>query len=121
MADVDTADRERWYVVQTKPKQETRAELNLRQWSIATLAPKLREIRHVRSGERAYHITPLFPNYLFARFDAEAQTAKIRLTRGVQRVVGFGEYATPVDDAIIELIRSQIAEDGFVRIPDAQP
>jgi transcriptional antiterminator RfaH len=114
-------DRFRWYVLQTKPKQEARAESNLQHWNIETLAPKIRELRQSRRGDSVYHISPLFPNYLFARFDGEALASKVRLTRGVQRVVGFGEYATPVDDAIIDVIQSQMADDGFVRWPDAQP
>jgi transcriptional antiterminator RfaH len=112
-------DRRRWYVVQTKPKQEARGEANLRRWNIETLAPRVRDYRQRRAAAAA-RIVPLFPNYLFARFDAETLTAKIRLTRGIQRVVGFGEYATPVDDEMIELIRARIGEDGLVGTPELQ-
>lgn len=113
-------DSTRWYAVQTKPKQVARAEANLRGWGVETLAP------HVCESERSTRcegsrVTPLFFNYMFARFDAEAQLAKVRLTRGVQRVVGFGEYATPVDDAIIALIRSRIGSDGLVRLNGLVP
>jgi transcriptional antiterminator RfaH len=120
MSDVALGDRCRWYVVQTKPKQETRAEANLQRWEIQTLAPKLREPQLRKSGEVSYRVTPLFPNYVFARFDAEALAAKVRLTRGIQRIVGLGEPATPVDDGIITLIQLRIAENGFVRLPEAQ-
>ena len=109
-----TQDKCRWYVVQTKPKQEGRAESNLRHWGIQTLAPRLREYRH-GAGATSERLCPLFPNYLFAHFDAEILAAKIRLTRGVQRIVGLGEYATPIDDEIIAVIRSRISEDGIVR------
>jgi transcriptional antiterminator RfaH len=104
-----------WYVVQTKPKQEARVEMNLRQAGIATLAPRIVEARQSRNGTVWFQPAPLFPNYLFARFDAEALLTKVRLTRGVQRVVGFGEYATPVHDSIIEVIRGRLGEDGLVR------
>jgi transcriptional antiterminator RfaH len=120
MTNAAVADRCRWYVVQTKPKQEARAESNLRRWEIETLAPKLRELWRSRTGGSSYRVAPLFPNYVFARFDAEALAAKVRLTRGIQRVVGFGEYATPVEDSIIWSIQSRIAEDGFIRVPDVQ-
>jgi len=105
--------------VQTKPKQEARGEANLRRWNIETLAPRVRDYRQRRAAAAA-RIVPLFPNYLFARFDAETLAAKIRLTRGIQRVVGFGEYATPVDDEMIELIRARIGEDGLVGTPALQ-
>src|SRR5215470_17394840 len=99
MLRADARDRSRWYVVQTKPRQDGRAESNLQHWRVQTFAPKIRELRRSPSGASSYRLAPLFPNYLFARFDAEALAAKIRLTRGIQRIVGFGECATPVDDA----------------------
>jgi transcriptional antiterminator RfaH len=115
------AEGHRWYVLQTKPRQESRAEANLRSWGIETLAPKLRERRRSRDGEPSYRATPLFPNYLFARFDAGTHAAKVRLTRGVHRLVGFGECATAVDDAIVGLIKSRMSEDGLVRPPELAP
>src|SRR5207248_124898 len=90
-------DSYRWYVLQTKPRQEVRAELNLHRWRIETLAPKLLQPNPSGSGGASYRAVPLFPGYLFARFDATAVLGKIRLTRGIQRVVGFGECATPLD------------------------
>jgi transcriptional antiterminator RfaH len=121
MSDTRPTDRRRWYVVQTKPRQDARAESNLRRWNIQTFAPHVREQRRTAGGEIAHRVAPLFPSYLFARFDAEALGGKIRLTRGIQRIIGFGEYATPVDDAIIRVIEEQIGDDGLVRPREAQP
>jgi transcriptional antiterminator RfaH len=118
---IDDVDRTRWYVVQTKPKQEARAESNLRRWGIQTLAPKVRELRRPGRGLLSYREVALFPNYVFASFDAATLVTKVRLTRGVQRVVGFGEYATPVEESIIRMIQSRIEEDGFVRRPELRP
>lgn len=115
-------DVSRWYVVRSKPKQELRVELNLRAWDIPTLVPRIRELRaRQRSMGAQYRVAPLFPSYLFARFDAVQQLAKVRLTRGVQGVVGFGECATAVDDALIEVIQNRTAEDGYVQISEPQP
>ena len=111
----------RWYVLQTKPKQEARAEANLRTANIETLAPKLRQRDYSHRNALPNRIVPLFPNYLFARFDAAVLLSKIRLTRGIQRVVGFGEYATPIEDGVIELIRSRIDENGLVDQPEMRP
>jgi transcription antitermination factor NusG len=105
-----------WYVLQTKPKQEERADMNLRSWGIETWRPMLREPSRSVSGETVYRACPLFPNYWFARFELDSMFAKIRLTRGIQRVVGFGDCATPIDDAIIRLMQSRSGEDGFVRV-----
>lgn len=116
------SDRSHWYGIHVKPKQEGRADANLRRWGLETLSPWLREPR-IACGSHAtqYRITPLFPGYIFARFDAEALLAKVRLTRGVHSVLGFGEYATPLDDAIISLLRSRMGADGSVRVAEPQP
>lgn len=110
----------RWYVVQSKPKQEVRADANLRRWGLDTVTPLIRESRLSHAAAQPSRISPLFPGYLFARFPLSL-LAKVRLTRGVSNVVGFGEYATPVDDGVIELIRSRIDGDGFVRMAEPQP
>jgi transcriptional antiterminator RfaH len=109
----------RWYVIQTKAKQERRAEENLRRWSVETLAPKLyAPPAWQRTNGARPRGTPLFPRYIFSRFVLGPLFAKVTYTRGVQKIVGFGESATPVDDAIIELIRGRTQDDGFVHLPE---
>ncbi len=112
----------RWYVVQTKPKQEARAEANLREWGVETLAPRL-PAGAAPSGSRNLAGQPafLFPRYIFARFDAADLLHKVRLTRGVHDVVGFGEPATPVDDAVVTLIRSRALGHGSLRPAETGP
>jgi transcriptional antiterminator RfaH len=122
MSASDESNSLRWYVVQTKPKQEARAESNFRRWGLETLAPRMKESRIRRSSQGlVYREAPLFPSYIFARFNAAVLVSKVRLTRGVHKVVGFGEYATPIDDSVIALIRSRIGDDGFVRIAEPRP
>jgi transcriptional antiterminator RfaH len=118
---IPIADCCRWYVLQSKPKQEVRADANLRRWGLDTVMPLIRGPRLSFTTEPpTFRISPLFPGYLFARFPLTL-LAKVRLTRGVYNVVSFGEYATPIDDAIIELIRSRVGDDGFVRLAEPQP
>jgi len=110
--DVGTA---RWYLVQTKTQQEWRAESNLKSWGVETFAPRRLDVDVRRSViDVVNRIQPLFPGYLFARFDAARLLSKVRLTRGVRSVVGFGESATPVDDGIVTLIRDRLDAHGFV-------
>lgn len=115
-------DARRWYVIHAKPKQETRAELNLRAWGLETLAPRIREYQPARGSRAAItRVAALFPGYLFARFDAGLLAEKVRLTRGVRRVVGFGPQLTPIEDAIIALIRGRVQDDGCVRVDEPRP
>ena len=102
----------KWYAIKTKPRQESRAASNLRSWGLETLAPKTLSSLASKSARGG----PLFPGYLFARFDANSLLGRVRFTRGVNDVVGLGESATPVDDSIIALIRSRLDSDGIVRL-----
>jgi transcriptional antiterminator RfaH len=119
---MSTQDLSRWYVVQCRPQQETRAECNLRRFGLDTLLPKVLErAASQRATERAIRPMPLFPGYLFARFDAFALLSSVRFARGVRKVVCFGGSAVPLDDAVITFIRSRIRDDGFVRINEPCP
>lgn len=108
-----------WYVLHTHPKQEDRANSNLRVWGVETLHPKLKTRRvNEFSGAVTYLTKPMFPRYIFAKFDARKQLAKISFTRGVHHVVSFGGQPTWVEDEIIQIISARIDENGFVRIGD---
>jgi transcription antitermination factor NusG len=51
---------------------------------------------------------------MFARFDAGRMLRKVWFTRGVSKVIGFGDGPSPVEDEIIELIKSRVGKEGFV-------
>ena len=108
-----------WYALHTHPKEEDRAANNLIAWKVETFNPKIRE-RRVNSftGAATYEKKPLFPRYIFARFDAAVMLSKICFTRGVRRVVGFGNGPVPVEDEIIQFIKDQAGEDGLIQLGD---
>jgi transcriptional antiterminator RfaH len=106
-----------WYALYTKPKQESRAEYNLKAWRVETFLPKIKGRRRDFLGERSTPVVkPLFPGYIFARFDPEALLHKIVFTRGVQSVVSFGGTPTPVEDEIINLLLTRVGDDGTVKL-----
>jgi len=106
-----------WYVIRTKPKQEDRADSNLRAWRVKTFAPKIKERRYNEySGKVSYQVKPLFPSYIFARFNLDELLHRVRFTRGVNNVVSFGGMPAPVDDEMIDIIESLKGADGLVRI-----
>jgi transcription elongation factor/antiterminator RfaH len=111
-------DKVCWYAVHTKSKQEGRAERNLVAWGVETFFPRVKERCHHRfAGAPSYQIKPLFARYLFARFNARDLLHKVRFTRGVSSIVGFGDGGpTPVDNEIISFIKAQVAEDGYIRL-----
>ena len=112
-------DRLRWYVIHTLPRQEDRAERNLKAWNIETLNPLVKEYRSNQySGSRFYLTKSLFPRYIFARFADSRLLSKVRFTRGVHSVLTYGKSPAFVEDEIINSIQARIDEDGFVTLGD---
>jgi transcriptional antiterminator RfaH len=106
-----------WLLIHTNPKQEERTTTNLQAWNVETFSPRIKEIRYNQfTGAPTCTVKPLFARYIFARFDVERLFHKVRFTRGVHDLVAFGNGPVEVDNAIIDLIRSRIDEDGFVKI-----
>jgi transcriptional antiterminator RfaH len=115
MSTKSAEDISRWYVVHTKFREEERANSNLQGWGVETLNPKVKTRRYNQFIGTPLNISqPLFPRYIFARFNADKQLSKICFTRGVQNVVCFGGNPASVDDEIIELLQARIDESGFV-------
>jgi len=109
-----------WYVVHTHPKQEDRTNINLQAYGIETVCPKFRANRYNEfSGQPIRVVKPLFPSYIFARFRYNDSYHRVRFARGVYGLVSFNNTPAPVDEEIIELIRSRIGSDGFVKPHEA--
>ena len=79
-----------------------------------TFIPRIRELRlNKYSGKQSSFLKHLFPRYIFAWFDAGSFLHKVNFTRGVCKVVGFGNGPCPVDDILIDTIKSQISAERF--------
>lgn len=96
-----------WYLVHTKPRQEQCALENL-QWQGYECYFPVMPTEKLRLGKISTVEQPLFPRYLFIRLGQgpSAQSwAPIRSTKGVSRLVTFGNTPAKVDDALIALLR----------------
>jgi transcriptional antiterminator RfaH len=96
-----------WYAVSSKPHQEALAESSLRHLSIETFSPLIQDHRLVR-GKQQVRVAPLFPGYLFARFNLDHSYRAVCYARGVKRVVSFGQDPAIVDDAMIDGLRARL-------------
>ncbi len=98
-----------WYLVHTKPRQEACALQNLNQQGYDCYLPLLSSEKLLK-GQVAKTTEPLFPRYLFIRLDT-SHSAKswspIRSTRGVSKLVSFGNQPARVADELVELIRAR--------------
>jgi transcriptional antiterminator RfaH len=119
VADEESSECPRWYVIQCKPRQEWRALEHLERQSFTCYLPRLvlEQVQHGRTVER---FTPLFPRYLFIRLDdAESNWYPIRSTRGVSQLVSCNDKPVAVGDTIIDRIRERLAQEA--RVPYLQP
>lgn len=104
-----------WYAIHTKPRQETLAESSLQQEGIETYFPKLRRRKTIRRVRR-WVTSPLFPNYILARFNADISRRLVRYANGITNIVSFGGQPAIVDDSIIEAIQEH-AEEDVITLP----
>lgn len=104
-----------WYVVQTKPRAEEKAVSFLGQRAITTFLPRLLVQRH-QGSRRRQTLEPLFPGYLFARFQPEPECIdRIRWTPGVRRLLGDEQAPIPVPEEVVTFLRDREGARGFIQ------
>jgi len=103
-----------WFALQTRPKNERKVECLLKQKGYDCFTPVYRSKR--KWSDRIVEIDfPLFPGYVFCRFNSSA-LGKAVSTQGVTRVVGFG--GTPAEVAREEIEALQLlTRTDFLREP----
>lgn len=103
----------RWYVVHTQARAETRAVWHLENQGFKCFLPRIRMVRrHARKVTPA--IVPLFPRYLFVRFEADIAWRAINGTRGVIRLLTNGKFPLPVPFGVIEALLDKCDPQSIV-------
>lgn len=101
-----------WYLLKTKPRQESRAKENLENQQLTTYLPVL-----IRKDER---VEPLFPGYIFiAATTGPGAMGAVRSTRGVMDFVRFGTELAFARESLIQEIRA--VEGHFRGVPRFVP
>lgn len=101
-----------WYLVHSKPRAEKTAGVHLNKLGIETLCPYMLQKKFVRRKQVVQGI-PLFPGYLFAKFDPIFEFRAVQYATGVRCVVSFGEALASVDAGVIDAMRDRINQ-GYV-------
>jgi transcriptional antiterminator RfaH len=114
----------RWYVAQTKPRQEPLARENLLRQSYRVYLPRLKILKRLRRRQEIA-LEPLFPRYLFFQpCDTAHSIAPVRSTLGVTSVVRFGGVPAELGEdrlrEIREFERSQNSAE-LTELSDLQP
>jgi transcriptional antiterminator RfaH len=95
-----------WYCVRSQPSRQNVAAAHLRSFGIEVFNPHMRLKKATRLGV-LWRNEPLFPNYLFARFDLTESQRRVRYAFGVTDIVRFGATPRAVAEAEIAGLREQ--------------
>jgi len=106
-----------WYVVRTKGGNEHRANRNLMNQGIETFLPLFKGHAY-RTGKMIETIKPLFPNYLFAKFDPGSLYNSVKWTRGVSRILGDKEGPIPIAEQVVQAIQERVGKDNLIELED---
>jgi len=90
-----------WYCIHTKPKKESQVAAYCRSFlGLTAYYPQLRERRTIRRVRRVV-VGPLFPRYLFCRFDPTESYRRVRYAPDVLDIVQFGDRPAVVAESLI--------------------
>lgn len=111
----------RWYVAETHPHAEGRAQEHLVRQGYEIYLPRYRRSRrHARKRDTV--LAPLFPGYLFIGMDlARTRWRAIRSTIGVRHLISDGERPVSVPEGVVESIRASADDDGVIPLAPAAP
>lgn len=96
-----------WYGVRVRTKCEDRAASELSARGIEAFLPK-RQVRQRWSDRVKSMQIPIFPGYLFCRFQPE-ERVKVLDAPAVIQVLGVGATPIPISDAEIGAIQTMVA------------
>ena len=103
-----------WYAIQVRPRSEIATAKVLSGKGVEPLVP-LYKSRRTWSDRKVDLELPLFPGYIFCRFDVRIRLP-IMITPSVVRIVGNGKMPLPIDVHEIEAVM-RVLQSGY----EAQP
>ena len=104
-----------WYAIRIKSKFENLVATSLRGKGYEEFLPLYRSRRQWSDRVREIAL-PLFPGYIFCRFDVRDRLLPILTTPGVIGIVGAGKVPIPVDDEELAGIRA-VLDSGLAAQP----
>ena len=104
----------RWFALRVKPRHEKCVASVLRNKGYTCFLPLYKRSRG-RPYSYRYFALPLFPGYLFCRFNADLRLP-ILMTPSVIQVVGSGKTPVPIEDHEIDAV-STIVASGLAAEP----
>jgi transcription elongation factor/antiterminator RfaH len=109
-------ERLRWYVAQTRARQEKLAQMNLEAQKFEVFLPQiLKTTRHARRHRLVK--AAVFPGYLFIRLDPDQHRWRsVNGTIGVSRLLTANERPTPAPIGVVEALMSYVDDQGYCQL-----
>jgi transcriptional antiterminator RfaH len=99
---------EAWYLVRTKSNRETYVRERLSHFAPQVFLPMLKVFGAPRVNSKA---VPLFPQYIFVRFDLASHYFDVRYLPGVSGFVTSGSELLEVPDRIVDSVRARCTDE----------
>ena len=103
-----------WFLIYTKPRQEERAKENLENQGFETFLPMI-AYEKIKQP-KLYSLKPMFPRYLFTKFNVEKNWVHIKSTRGVSHMVVFGDNLTEVPNSVMDYLKSKVDDNDVLKL-----
>lgn len=108
-----------WFCLKSKPRQENVAVRNLRALGgVEVVFPRLRRTRRGHEKNKVV-VEPLFPGYVFLRFEPEEYHGPVRSTRGVLHLVSRNDRPVEVDASVVDELRA-LGPDAVLSMLDEE-
>ena len=102
-----------WYLIHTKPKQESIAKENLERQDYSVYLP-MAVVRRRRRGKSVRVVEAMFPRYLFIHLSDQTDNwGPIRSTIGVTGLVRFGMIPAKVSESLVAAIKRRENDEGI--------
>lgn len=110
---IETLNPLNWYCVHTKPQREKQAAEQLSTLSnVEVYFPRIRIQKTIRRVRKQV-TEPLFPRYLFCRFDLSSNYRAVRYAHEVINLVSFGLQPAVVSETLIHDLQSWVSENSL--------
>lgn len=103
-----------WFAIRVKSNRERVAQQHLAGKGYEVFLPSYRAVRE--DGRKPALEVPLFPGYLFCRFEV-SNRLPILIVPGVVHIVGIGKQPVPVDESELDSVRI-LVKAGLPLRPD---
>jgi transcriptional antiterminator RfaH len=105
-----------WFCLRAQPKREHIAAACLRHIpDLEVFCPRVRFRKHTNRGP-VWFVEPMFPGYLFARFDYAIYHRRVRQGPGIRGFVQFGDRLGLLPDELIRELKARMGDDELVEI-----